>query len=58
MLQRDIFIKEITRSLEKDKSISMDESKRFHDEIQKITDTSIIEIENLTNSKQSEILKV
>ena len=36
----------------------MDESKRFHDEIQKITDTSIIEIENLTNSKQSEILKV
>ena len=35
----------------------MDES-RDCDEIQKITDTSIIEIENLTNSKQSEILKV
>ena len=51
------FLDEI-KNLEKDKSISMDESKRFHDEIQKITDTSIIEIENLTNSKQSEILKV
>ena len=46
------------KSLEKDKSISIDESKRFHDEIQKITDSSISEIENLTNSKQSEILKV
>ena len=51
------FLDEI-KNLEKDKSISMDESKRLHDEIQKITDTSIIEIENLTNSKQSEILKV
>ena len=46
------------KNLEKDKSISMDESKRFCDEIQKITDTSIVKIENLTNSKQTEILKV
>ncbi len=46
------------KNLEKDKLISIDESKRFHDEIQKITDNSISEIENLTNSKQSEILKV
>ena len=51
------FLDEI-KNLEKDKSISIDESKRFHDEIQKITDSSISEIENLTNSKQSEILKV
>ena len=51
------FLDEI-KNLEKDKSISMDESKKFHDEIQKITDSSIGEIENLTNSKQSEILKV
>ena len=51
------FLDEI-KNLEKDKSISIDESKRFHDEIQKITDLSITEIENLTNSKQSEILKV
>ena len=45
------------KNLEKDKLISIDESKRFHEEIQKITDNSIIDIENLTNSKQSEILK-
>ena len=51
------FLDEI-KNLEKDKSISIDESKRFHDEIQKITDSSISEIENLTNLKQSEILKV
>ena len=51
------FLDEI-KNLEKDKSISIDESKRFYDEIQKITDLSINEIENLTNSKQSEILKV
>ena len=46
------------KNLEKDKLISIDESKRFHEEIQKITDNSINDIENLTNSKQSEILKV
>ena len=51
------FLDEI-KDLEKNKSISIDESKKFQDEIQKITDTSISEIENLTNSKQSEILKV
>ena len=51
------FLDEI-KNLEKNKSISIDESKKYHDEIQKITDSSISEIENLTNSKQSEILKV
>ena len=51
------FLDEI-KNLEKNKSISIDESKKYHDEIQKITDSSINEIENLTNSKQSEILKV
>ena len=44
--------------LEKDKSLSIDESKKYQDEIQKFTDNSIKEIENLTNSKESEILKV
>ncbi len=51
------FLDEI-KNLEKDKHISNDESKKVHDEVQKITDTSISEIETLTNSKQSEILKV
>ncbi len=44
--------------LEKDKSLSIDESKKYQDEIQKFTDNSIKEIENLTNLKESEILKV
>ena len=51
------FLDEI-KNLDKNKSISIDESKKFQDEIQKLTDKSITEIETLTNSKQSEILKV
>ena len=51
------FLDEI-KNLEKEKSISIDESKKFQDDIQKITDDSIKNIENLTNSKESEILKV
>ena len=51
------FLDEI-KNLEKEKTISIDESKRFQDEIQKITDSSIKEIENLSVSKESEILKV
>ena len=51
------FIDEI-KNLEKEKSISIDESKRFQDDIQKITDSSIKEIDNLSVSKESEILKV
>ena len=46
------------KNLEKNKSLSLDESKRFYEEIQKITDNSINDIENLTNSKKSEIIKV
>ncbi len=51
------FLDEI-KNLEKEKLISIDESKRFQDEIQKITDISIKEIENLSVLKESEILKV
>ena len=46
------------KNLEKDKSISIDESKKFQDEVQKLTDNYIQEIENLTSSKESEIIKV
>ena len=51
------YIDEI-KSSEKEKLISIDESKKFQDEVQKITDNSIKDIEILTNSKESEILKV
>ena len=46
------------KKLEKDKSFSIDESKKYQEDIQKITDNSIKDIENLTTSKESEILKV
>ena len=46
------------KSLEKDKQISIDESKKYQDDIQEITDLSIKNIENLSLSKESEILKV
>ena len=51
------FLDEI-KNLEKSKSISIDESKRYQENIQKITDNSISEIENLSTLKESEILKV
>ncbi len=46
------------KNLEKDKSLSIDESKKYQDDVQKITDNSIKNIESLTNLKESEILKV
>lgn len=46
------------KNLEKDKSLSIDEIKKYQDDVQKITDNSIKNIESLTNSKESEILKV
>lgn len=46
------------KNFEKDKVISLDESKKYQDDIQKITDDSIKEIEDLSHLKQSEILKV
>ena len=44
--------------LEKDKSLSIDESKKYQEEIQKITDSSIKNIELNTKNKEIEILKV
>ncbi len=46
------------KNFEKDKLISIDESKKFQEDIQKITDNSIKDIENITISKESEIIKV
>ena len=49
---------DLVKEAEKDKSISIDESKKNQDEIQKSTDKSIIEIDNLSKQKENEILKV
>ena len=46
------------KKLEKDKEISEDESKRAHDEIQKITDDHIGMVDELFKSKEADILKV
>ena len=49
---------DLIKELEKDKIVSIDESKKHQDEVQKSTDTSIIEIDNLAKQKENEILKV
>ena len=46
------------KDLEKDKSISIDEGKKFQEDIQKLTDTSITKIDEITKIKDNEILKV
>ena len=46
------------KDLEKEKNISIDESKKNQEDVQKSTDSSISEIDNLTKQKENEILKV
>lgn len=43
---------------EKQKSLSIDDSKRAQDDVQKLTDISIKKIEEIVNFKETEILKV
>ena len=49
---------DLVKDLEKNKSISIDESKKFQDEIQKSTDSSISKIDENSKLKENEILKV
>jgi ribosome recycling factor len=49
---------DLVKEAEKEKSISIDESKKNQEEVQKSTDNSIIEIDNLVKQKENEILKV
>ena len=49
---------DVIKDLEKEKSISIDESKKFHEQVQKSTDSSIINIDNITKNKETEVLKV
>ncbi len=51
------YIDEI-KNLEKEKSISIDDSKKLQDDVQKITDASVKDIENLSSAKEKEIIKV
>jgi len=49
---------DLVKDYEKDKIVSIDESKKNQEEIQKSTDKSIIEIDSLSKQKENEILKV
>ncbi len=49
---------DIVKDLEKNKDISIDESKKFQDDVQKSTDSSIQRIEENSKLKENEILKV
>ncbi len=46
------------RSLEKNKDISQDESRRAQDQIQKITDSYINEVDLLGAEKEKEVMEV
>jgi ribosome recycling factor len=46
------------KKLEKDKTITEDESKKAHDEVQKITDNAVASIETLVKAKEAELLKI
>ena len=49
---------DLVKDLEKNKSISIDESKKFQDEIQQSTNSSISKIDENSKLKENEILKV
>ncbi len=49
---------DLVKGLEKEKIISIDESKKNQDDVQKSTDNSIAEIDNLVKQKENEILKI
>ena len=46
------------KALEKEKEITEDESKRAHDQVQKITDEAIAEVDKLVKEKEQELMKV
>ena len=46
------------KKLEKDKLVTEDESKKAHDEVQKITDSFVDKIDGVFKEKEAELLKV
>jgi ribosome recycling factor len=46
------------KKLEKDKEITEDESKKAHEEVQKITDSFVEKVDTLVKEKEAELLKV
>ncbi len=46
------------KKLEKDKEITEDESKKAHDQVQKITDENVVNVDNIVKEKEVELMKV
>ncbi len=55
-IRRDVNVE--LKKLEKDKELSEDEARRTHDDIQKITDKYIADIDEIANQKENEIMEV
>lgn len=49
---------ELVKKAEKEKDISEDDSKKFHSEIQTITDKYVSEVDKIIKSKEQELLEV
>ena len=49
---------DLIKDLEKEKSLSIDDSKKLQDDVQKSTDSSISKLDILTKAKETDILKV
>ena len=49
---------DMIKSLEKEKEISEDESKAQQDEIQKLTDKYIADVQKMTDNKEKEIMSI
>jgi ribosome recycling factor len=51
-------ILDVLKKMEKDKAISQDENKRAQDQLQKLTDVTIIEVDKLSKTKEKELQEV
>ena len=49
---------EVLKKMSKEKEISEDDEKRMQEEIQKITDESILEVDRLINAKEKDLLVI
>lgn len=49
---------EVVKGQEKDKEISMDEAKKFQDQIQKKTDEKVAEVDKIIATKEKEIMTI
>lgn len=51
-------VREFIRAMEKDGDIGQDDSKRAQDELQKVTDNAVSEIDESSSAKEAEVMQV